>query len=101
MPQPPAPLRRVVALPHALFSNKRDNSYTTSMMPSWVTPRLCRRGVVRALRGPAVGRLPVARDLGSAERVPPLWRGALRPSHARARVVPEAQRGIVLLDLRL
>jgi hypothetical protein len=36
MPQPPAPLRRVVArqaivaLPHPLLLNKRDNLYTTS-----------------------------------------------------------------------
>src|SRR5215208_6086579 len=74
MPQPPAPLRRVVArqaivsLPHPLLSNKRYNPYTTSMMPSLGTPRLCRRLIHRTYEEVGVlGSLASAGDASDYE----------------------------------
>jgi hypothetical protein len=52
----------IVTLPHPLLWNKRDNPYTTSMMPSLGTPRLCRRLIHRTSE-----KVGVLGSLASAE----------------------------------
>ena len=52
----------IVALPQALLLNKRDNLYTTSMMPSLGTTRLCRRLIHRTSE-----KVGVLGSLASAE----------------------------------